>query len=142
MIGYILIILFMVGCAFLSFLLDERGSWGWSFLTWVLTFVFSTLFLSITGNMGLRKFDARRLGEERDFYQELVLHISDDMSFKFVDCVIDECETINERIVSARVHKDSKMWGCLFNKHIAELELIEIPEFEYKIEKTEKDESD
>lgn len=100
-------------------------------------FLFLTLFLtgaSIGGIVSLacQNGDARALKTDRDYYQELVYNLSDDMSFETVSRTVNRAKEINERIETDRRNCDNAFYGTFYNSKIAEIELIDIPELHLK----------
>ena len=145
MIGYILIIVLMIVAGILAFISGKHAWYGnfWEFLEMFSTAVciFSFAFVFFSGVYMLTKnSEGKDFLEKRDYYQELVYHLSDDMSFSTVERTVNEARNINARIDNNKKHADSKMWGFLCNKCIAEVEPIDIPVLEYKVFKfNEKD---
>jgi hypothetical protein len=77
--------------------------------------------------------DAASFKNGRDYQQELIYSISDTMSPQTVSKIVAGATYINERIERNQKHCDSKMWGFMYNKGIAEVELIDIPKLKYQI---------
>ena len=70
--------------------------------------------------------------KKREYYQDLVSNLSDNMSFETVSEIICSAEYINERILDSRANADNIFWGTFYNKKIGEIELIEIPDLRLK----------
>lgn len=107
----------------------------------ILTAILIALFMVSTIYVATREPGGEDFRMERDYTQELVNHISNDMSFTTVENLVGKAKRINARIEDNRKHADSEMWGFLYNKHIAEVELIDIPVLEYKVFKFKDNES-
>ena len=138
MIGYILITVFMIVFGVFTYICDKRAWYGdvWERLEMlsITVCIFSFAFVFFSGAYILTKNkEGEIFSEKRDYYQELVYHISDDMSFHTVERTVNEARSINARIDNNKKHVDSKMWGFLYNRRIAEVEPIDIPITEYKV---------
>ena len=103
-------------------------------ITTVLTIV-STVCIALSPT------DAEDFRNDREYKQELVYAISDNMSPQTVSKIIASATYYNERIEKNKKHCDSKMWGFLYNKEIGETEPIDIPEIKIKIIKIEDGQS-
>ena len=110
--------------------------------------LFLALSLMFTGgsvggilSLGCQNDDARILRADRDFYQDMVYNLSDDMSFETVSRTIRKAKEINEHIERDRRHCNNAFYGTFFNNRIAEIELIDVPELQlkYSINKNERD---
>ena len=140
MIGYILLIVLMIA-AIAMMIICDRHFWNTGAgLCSILMASLIALFMASTIYVATRKQSGEDFRMERDYTQELVNNITNDMSFTTVERLVGKAKRLNDRIEDNKEHADSKMWGFLYNKHIAEVEPIDIPEFEYKIKKTEEDE--
>ena len=145
MVGYILIAVLMIVFAVFACICDKYAWYGnvWEFLEMlsIVLCIISFAFVFFSGAYMLTKNgEGEEFSEKRDYYQELVYHLSDDMSFHTVERTVNEARNINARIDDNKKHADSKMWGFLYNKRIAEVESIDIPVLEYKVFKfNEKD---
>ena len=100
----------------------------------VFSVLFTTLTVSASVTLGTKSSEADTFKENRDYYQELVNSISDDMSPTTVARIISTAENTNAKIESNRSRCDSKMWGFLANKKIAEVEPIKIPKYKFLVE--------
>ena len=100
----------------------------------VLSVLFTTLTVSATVTLGTKSAEADTFKENRDYYQELVNSISNDMSPTTVARIISTAENTNAKIENNRGRCGSKMWGFLANKKIAEVELIKIPKYKFLVE--------
>ena len=76
--------------------------------------------------------DAKDLARDRDYYQDCVSNLSENMSFDTVDRIMTRAQYINERIANNKEHADDIMVGPLYNKKIGEIELIEMPDLRLK----------
>lgn len=138
MIGYILITVLLIVFAVFAYICSKHAWYGnvWEALEslsiTVCIFLFSFVFFSGV-YMLTKNNDGRNFSEKRDYYQEMVYHLSDDMSFSTVERTVNEARNINARIDDNKKHVDSKMWGFLYNRRIAEVEPIDIPVIEYKV---------
>ena len=86
--------------------------------------------------------DARNLEKDRDYYQECVYSLNDQMSFKTIDRIMYQAMSINHRIEVNKANADNTFYGIFYNKRIAAIEPIVIPELRvstsiYKKEKEE-----
>ena len=138
MIGYILITVLMIVFAVFAYICDKHAWYGnaWEVLEMlsIAVCIISFAFAFFSGVYMLTKNgDGEKFSEKRDYYQELVYHLSDGMSFSTVERTVNEAKNINARIDDNKKHADSKMWGFLYNKRIAEVEPIDIPVIEYKV---------
>ena len=71
--------------------------------------------------------------DNRNLQQELVYSINGNMSPQTINKIISDAVNINERIEKNKSHCNSVMWGIMYNKGIAEIDLIEIPKLKYQI---------
>ena len=141
MIGYILLIVLMIA-AIAMIIICDRHFWNTGAgLCSILTAILISLFMVSTIYIATRKSSGEDFRMERDYAQELVNNITNDMSFTTVEKLVGKAKSINARIEDNREHADSKMWGFLYNRHIAEVELIDIPVLEYKVFKFKDNES-
>ena len=133
MIGYILLIVLCAGCWVLFGVGDKKG------VDWLgclgLLFALITTLLTIVATIciALRPTDAEDFRDDREYRQELVYAISDNMSPQTVGKIIASATYYNERIENNKKHCDSKMWGFMYNKGIAEVEPLIIPKIKYNI---------
>lgn len=133
MIGYVLLIILCAGFwTLFGFGIKRDVEWAsvvgliFSVITTILM-IYSTIFVA------MRPSDAEDFRNEREYKQELVYAISGDMSPQTVSKIITNATYYNERIEDNKKHCDSKMWGFMYNKGIAEVEPIEIPKLKYQI---------
>lgn len=133
MIGYILLIILMIG-AWTLLVVGAKKNIEWVGIIGVIFGLFTTVpFLVTSIELGVKHADAIDFQHNRDFQQELVYSISDAMSPQTVSKIITSATSTNEKIERNRRHCNSAMWGFIYNKGIAETELIEIPNLKYKI---------
>ena len=137
MIGYFLLIALTILFAVLAAIGDKHGNGDMAVLCCISASIFGSLLIASSLYLGCRKSDAREFRMDRDYQQELVYNISDNMSFYAIEKTISTAKEMNERIEENKSGAYSKMWGFMHNKGIAEVELIDIPEIEYKIVKKE-----
>jgi hypothetical protein len=106
----------------------------WAVVVGVLFGVLSTVvFLVSSIELGTKHFNAVSFEDDRNYQQELIYSISDTMSPQTISTIVANATYINKRIETNRRHCDSKMWGFMYNKGIAEVEPIEIPKLKYQI---------
>ena len=133
MIGYILLIILMAGAWTLLGFGVKRNT-DWQVIVGVIFGVTtSVLFMVSTIEIGSKCPDADSFKNDRDYQQELIYSISDTMSPQTISKIVAGATYINERIERNQKHCDSKMWGFMYNKGIAEVELIDIPKLKYQI---------
>lgn len=133
MIGYILLIILCAGAWTLLWFGDKRDT-DWQVVVGVIFGIITTvLFMLSTIEIGVKRLDAASFKNDRVYQQELVYAISDNMSPQTVSKIIASATYYNERIERNKEHCDSKMWGFMYNKGIAEVEPIDIPKMTYKI---------
>ena len=133
MIGYILLIVLMIA-AIAMIIICDRHFWNTGAgLCAILTAILIALFMVSTIYVATRKQSGEDFRMERDYTQELVNNITNDMSFTTVEKLVGKAKRLNARIEDNREHADSKMWGFMYSKHIAEVELIDIPVLEYRV---------
>ena len=137
MIGYFLLIALVISLIVLAVIGDKHGNGNMAALCCVAAVIFGVLLAASSMYLGCRKSDAREFRMDRDYQQELVYNVSDNMSFYAIERTISTAKKMNERIEENKRGAYSRMWGFLNNKGIAEVELIDIPEIEYKIVKKE-----
>lgn len=133
MIGYILLVIL---CAGLWVLLGigVKKDIDWAIIVGVIFGLLSTIvFLVASIELGTKHSDAVSFENERNYQQELVYSISDTMSPQTISKIVASATYINERIERNQQHCNSKMWGFMYNKGIAEVEPIEIPKLKYQI---------
>ena len=107
---------------------------GWAVIVGVIFSLLSTgLLLWTSMEFGTKHSDAVSFENDRNYQQELIYSISDTMSPQTVSRIISSAAYTNERIERNQKHCNSKMWGFIYNKEIAEVEPIDIPKFTYKI---------
>ena len=137
MIGYILLIILCAGFWVLFGFGDKKRVDWMACLGLIFALITTILTIVSTVCIALRPTDAEDFRNDREYKQELVYAISDNMSPQTVSKIIASAAYYNERIERNKKHCDSKMWGCLYNKGIAEAEPIVIPKFKYQIVKEE-----
>lgn len=133
MIGYILLIILMAGAWTLLGFGVKRNT-DWPVIVGVIFGVITTvLFMVSTIEIGSKCPDAASFKNDRDYQQELIYSISDVMSPQTISNIVASATYTNERIERNQKHCDSKMWGFIYNKEIAEVEPIDIPKLKYQI---------
>ena len=137
MIGYFLLIALVILFAVLTVIGDKHEHDVMAVLCCMAAIIFGSLLATSSMYLGCKKSDAREFKMDRDYQQELVYNVSSSMSFYAIERTISTAKEMNERIENNKSNAYSKMWGFLYNKDIAEVELIDIPEIEYKIVKKE-----
>lgn len=133
MIGYILLVIL---CAGLWVLLGigVKKDIDWAIIVGVIFGLLSTIVFLVTSiEFGMKRSDAVSFANDRDYKQELIYSINDNMSPQTISRIVAGATYINERIERNQKHCDSKMWGFMYNKGIAEVEPIEIPKLKYRI---------
>lgn len=88
--------------------------------------------------LGQRASEASKMQEKRDYYAELVTHLTDDMSFETVSKTVNTAKDINRDIERNKRNGDHVIYGTFYNKKIGEIELIDIPDLHFMM----KDERD
>jgi hypothetical protein len=141
MIGYILLIVLMIAAIAMMIICDKHFWSTGAGVCAILMAILISLFTVSTIYIATRKSGGEDFRMEREYTQELVNHITDDMSFTTVEKLVGKAKRVNARIEDNKKHADSKMWGFLYNKHIAEVEPIDIPVMEYKVFKLKDNES-
>lgn len=137
MIGYILLAILMIG-AWALLCIGVKKDIEWAVVVGVGFGVLSSVgFLTTSIGFGTKHCVAVSFENDRNYQQELVYSISDTMSPQTISAIVVNATYINERIERNRKYCDSKMWGFMYNKGIAEIEPIEIPKLKYKIVKEE-----
>ena len=134
MIGYILLIVLVVASCYLIHWGYKSNLDGLLGVGIVSAAIFIVLFFVATIHFGAKSSEARYFKENRDYYQEIVNSISDDMSPVTIAKIITTVEEANTKIEINRRHCNSKMWGFLYNKGIAEVKPIEIPKYKFSVE--------
>ena len=133
MFGYILLVILMVvAWTLLGFGIKKDINWAF-----IIGYIFSTLFtvgfLITSIKLGAKYSDAVLFRDKRNYQQELVYSINGNMSPQTINKIISDAVNINERIEKNKSHCNSVMWGIMYNKGIAEIDLIEIPKLKYQI---------
>lgn len=133
MIGYILLIILCAG-GWTLFGIGQKKDIEWAAVVGIICGVTTTV-LTIVSTICIasRPTDAEDFRNDREYKQELVYAISDNMSPQTVSNIIASATYHNERIERNKKHCDSKMWGFMYNKGIAEVEPINIPKLKYQI---------
>ena len=133
MIGYILLAILMVG-AWTLLGIGVKKDMDWAFIVGVIFgLLFTVPFSVISIEFGEKRSDAVSFMSNRDYQQELIYSINDNMSPQTISKIVASATYINERIERNQQHCDSKMWGFMYNKGIAGVEPIEIPKLKYQI---------
>ena len=133
MIGYILLIILCAGFWTL-FGIGAKKDKEWATIVGVIFGMITTvLTIASTIAIVIRPSEAEDFRNDREYKQELVYAISDNMSPQTVSKIISSATYYNERIENNKKHCDSKMWGFMYNKEIAEAEPLVIPKIKYKI---------
>ena len=133
MIGYVLLfILFAGSWTLFGFGVERDEDWqiGVGMFFGLITLA---LFATATIELASRHSDAVSFEGDRNYQQELIYSISDTMSPQTINKILYGATNINERIERNRKHCNSKMWGFMYNKEIAEVEPLVIPEIKYQI---------
>lgn len=134
MIGYFLLIVLTIAAWYLIFVgykydKDAAVTVGVVFSVLLTTFlIVSSIYL------GTRSSEADSFRKTRDYYQELVNSVSDDMSPETIVKIISSAENVNTRIEDNKRRCKSEMWGFLYSKGIAEVEPIKIPKYKFSVE--------
>lgn len=134
MVGYFLLIILVIVGGFLIYAGNRFDNDGVSATGVVLTVVFSTLLIVASINFACKSSDAASFKKDRDYYQELVNSISDDMSPSTITRIILYAENINTKIENNKKNCNNKMWGFLSSKEIAKVEPIKIPKYKFSVE--------
>ena len=133
MIGYILLIILMAGAWTLLGFGVKRDT-DWQVIVGVIFGLITTvLFMVSTIEIGTKHSDAVSFEKNRNYQQELIYSISDVMSPQTISNIVASATYTNERIERNQKHCDSKMWGFMYSKEIAEVEPIDIPKLKYQI---------
>ncbi len=133
MFGYILLIVFCLAFWTL-FAIGEKEDVEWiAGFGLVLGFINVILLIAASINLGLRSSEADDFAKEVAYRQELVNSINGEMSPFTVTKIIESAKFVNDRIERNQKHCNSKMWGFMYNKEIAEVEPIDIPKLKYQI---------
>ena len=138
MIGYILLIILCAGFWVLFGIGDKKSVDWMACLGLIFALITTILTVISTVCIAIRPTDAEDFRNDREYKQELVYAISDNMSPQTVSNIIASATYYNERIERNKKHCDSKMWGFMYNKGIAEAEPVVIPKIKYKIKITTK----
>jgi hypothetical protein len=133
MIGYILLAILMVGAWTLFGIGLKKDMEGAVVAGVIFGLLFTAPFMVSSIELGTKHSDAVSFKNNRDFQQELIHSISDTMSPQTISKIVASATYINERIERNQQHCNSKMWGFMYNKGIAEVEPIEIPKLKYQI---------
>lgn len=133
MIGYFLLIILVIVSGFLIYAGNRFDTDDVLVTGIVLTVVFSTLLIVASVNFALKSSDAVSFKKDRDYYQELVNFVSDDMSPTTITRIISYAENINAKIENNKKNCDGVMWGFLSSKKIAQVEPIIIPKYKFSV---------
>ena len=134
MIGYILLIILCAGFWTLFGVGDKKCVDWMVCLGLIFALITTMLTIASTVCIALRPTDAEDFRNDREYKQELVYAISDNMSPQTVSNIIASATYYNERIERNKKHCDSEMWGFMYNKGIAEVEPIDIPKYKISVE--------
>ena len=133
MIGYVLLAILMVG-SWALFEIGLKKDVDWAGVIGVIFgLLFTVPFLMASIEFGVKRSDVVSFMSDRDYQQELIYSINDNMSPQTISRIISSAANINERIERNKAHCNSVMWGFMYNKGIAEVEPIEIPKLKYQI---------
>lgn len=133
MIGYVLLAILMVG-AWTLFGFGVKRDTDWQLTVGIIFGLISTVvFLASSIEFGMKRSDAVSFENDRDYQQELIYSINDNMSPQTISRIVSSAVYTNERIERNKAHCNSVMWGFMYNKGIAEVEPIEIPKLKYQI---------
>jgi len=133
MIGYILLGILMVGAWTLFGVGLKKDMEGAVIVGVIFGLLFTVPFLVTSIEFGVKRSDAASFMSNRDYQQELIYSINDNMSPQTISKIISCAANTNERIEEHKAHCNSVMWGFMYNKGIAEVEPIEIPKLKYQI---------
>ena len=133
MIGYILLAILTVGAWTLFGIGLKKDMEGAVIVGVIFGLLFTVPFLVTSIEFGVKRSDAVLFANNRDYQQELIYSINDNMSPQTISKIVASATYINERIERNQQHCDSKMWGFMYNKGIAGVEPIEIPKLKYQI---------
>ena len=133
MIGYILLAILMVE-SWTLFEIGLKKDVDWAgIIGAIFGLLFTVPFLVASIEFGVKRSDAVLFANNRDYQQELIYSINDNMSPQTISRIISSAANTNERIEKHKAHCNSVMWGFMYNKGIAEVEPIEIPKLKYQI---------
>lgn len=133
MIGYILLIILMAGAWTLLGFGVKRDT-DWQIIVGIIFGLICTVLLLVSSiNLGIKASDAESFKNDRDYRQELVNAISDNMSPTTIAIIIASAESANHKIEKNKRYCDSEMWGFMYNKGIAEVEPIVIPKYKISV---------
>ena len=133
MIGYILLAILMAE-AWTLFGFGVKRDTDWQLIVGIIFGLISTVvFLVSSIEFGMKRSDAVSFENDRDYQQELIYSINDNMSPQTISRIVSSAAYTNERIERNKAHCNSVMWGFMYNKGIAEVEPIEIPKLKYQI---------
>ena len=133
MIGYILLAILTVGAWTLFGIGLKKDMEGAVIVGVIFGLLFTVPFLVTSIEFGVKRSDAVLFANNRDYQQELIYSINDNMSPQTISRIISSAADINEKIERNKAHCNSVMWGFMYNKGIAEVEPIEIPKLKYQI---------
>ena len=133
MIGYILLAILTVGAWTLFGIGLKKDMEGAVIVGVIFGLLFTVPFLVTSIEFGVKRSDAVSFMSNRDYQQELIYSINDNMSPQTISRIISSAANINEKIGRNKAHCNSVMWGFMYNKGIAGVEPIEIPKLKYQI---------
>lgn len=133
MIGYILLIILCAG--FWTLLgVGVKKDIAWATIVGIIFAMITTVLLLVASiHVACRPSDVESFRADMGYEQELLNSINGEMSVSTISRIIASAEYANSRIERNKNHCDSKMWGFMYNKGIAEVEPLDIPEIKYKI---------
>jgi hypothetical protein len=133
MIGYVLLIILCAGFWTL-FGIGIGKDKGWAAIVGIIFSMITTmLLLAASMHVICKPSDAESFRADVGYKQELLNSINGGMSVSTISKIIASAEFANSRIERNKKHCNSKMWGFLYNKGIAEVEPLVIPKIKYKI---------
>ena len=133
MIGYVLLAILTVGAWTLFGIGLKKDMEGAVIVGVIFGLLFTVPFLVTSIEFGAKRSDAASFMSNRDYQQELIYSINDNMSPQTISRIISSATYINEKIEENKSHCNSVMWGFMYNKGIAGVEPIEIPKLKYQI---------
>jgi len=134
MIGFILLIILVIASWTLLGLGTKNDS-DWQVIVGLISgLILTSLLMGASIYLAGRSSDAESFKRNRDYNEELVNNISDNMSPATIARIISVAEATNSRIEDNKGRCDSEMWGFMYNKGIAETEPIDIPKYKFSVE--------
>lgn len=133
MIGFILLIILCAGSWTLFGIGVKKGKDWAGILGMIFGMITVPLLMVSAIFLATKPSEAEDFRNDREYKQELVYAISDNMSPQTVNNIIVSATYCNEQIERNQRHCNSKMWGFMYNKEIAEVKPIDIPKLKYHI---------